>query len=476
MVTLILILLPLLISLLLFTHVFREYSRWIALATTITEFVVSIAAWHHFEIGGLNYALDLPWLGTAVSLSLGMDGISLMLVLLTTLLVPIILATSMHHEFSRKPFFPALVLLMQAALIGVFTSRDALLFYVFWEMALIPIYFISAVWGGNDRIRITLKFFIYTLAGSLFMLVAIIYLYTQTTIPHNFSISALSSVQLNPQQQLFVFWAFFLAFAVKIPLFPLHTWQPDTYTTAPAAGTMLLAGIMLKMGLYGLLRFILPLYTGNLSGSFMLALGLALTGLLYASVIAIKQKEIKRLFAYSSMAHVGLIAAAIFTQTAAGLQGAVFQMLAHGVNVVGLFFLADLMAQRAGSTELSDLGGLARTMPRFATVFMIMMLASIGLPLTNSFVGEYLMITGLFSWNPWIAALAGLSIILGAIYMLRFYQHSFYCEPKSEVEMKDMNFTELLIVSPLLFLIFWMGIAPGCFLHIIQPAIEQLVR
>jgi NADH-quinone oxidoreductase subunit M len=365
---------------------------------------------------------------------------------------------------------------MQAALIGVFTSRDGLLFYVFWEMALIPIYFIAAIWGGADRIRITIKFFIYTLAGSLLMLVALIYLYTKTSIPHSFSIAALTSATLSPGELLFVFWAFFLAFAVKIPIFPLHTWQPDTYTVAPAAGTMLLSGIMLKMGLYGLIRFILPMYSDVLQTSFMIAFALALTGLLYASVIAIKQKEMKRLFAYSSMGHVGLIAAALLSMTATGIQGAVFQMLAHGVNVVALFYLADLMASRTGTSEFGNFGGLARNMPRFATVFMIFMLASIGLPLTNSFVGEYLMLTGIFSWNPWLAALAGLSIILGAVYMLRFYQKTFYGEPAAGIEAADLSLQELLVIAPMLVLVFWMGLAPGCFLDVTRPAIELIVR
>lgn len=476
MITLVLILLPLVVSLLLFTHAFGRHSRWIATGTSVAEFALSIFAWHCFTSGGCYLSLDLPWLGTAVSLSLGMDGISLLLVLLTTFLVPVILATSFKHEYSKKPFFPGLVLLMQAALIGVFTSHDGLLFYVFWELALIPIYFIAALWGGADRIRITIKFFIYTLAGSLFMLVALIYLYTKTAIPHSFSITALTSVALNPSEQLFVFWAFFLAFAIKIPIFPLHTWQPDTYTVAPASGTMLLAGIMLKMGLYGLIRFILPVYSHELYSSFLVAFGLAVTGLLYASFIALKQKEIKRLFAYSSMGHVGLIAAALFSRTAAGLEGAMFQMLAHGVNVVGLFYLADLLERRTGTTEMAALGGLAKSMPRFATVTMIMMLASIGLPLTNSFVGEYLMISGIFSWNPWLAALAGLSIILGAVYMLRFYQHTFYGELRQENKFTDLNLTEMLTLTPLLIMIFWMGLAPGFFLRLAGPALEYLIK
>lgn len=294
---------------------------------------------------------------------------------------------------------------MQFALVGVFTSLDGFLFYIFWELALLPIWFICLLWGGADRIRITLKFFIYTLSGSLFMLVALIYLYLQTPLPHTFSLDSFYELALTPSQQGWIFWGFFLAFAIKIPIFPLHTWQPDTYTNTPTQGTMLLSGIMLKMGLYGIIRWMVPVIPDGIAEWAWLAMGLSVVGIVYASAMAIAQKDFKRLIAYSSIAHVGLIAAGIFSMNMMGMQGAVFQMLSHGVNAVGLFFIADILIDRYGNREMKDMGGIAHVSSPFAITFTIILLGSVALPLTNGFVGEFMLLNGVFQYSGWLALL-----------------------------------------------------------------------
>jgi NADH-quinone oxidoreductase subunit M len=316
---------------------------------------------------------------------------------------------------------------MQMALIGVFTANDGFLFYVFWELALIPIYFICLVWGGENRAKITFKFFVYTLLGSLFMLIGLIYVYNHTGYDTGIKSWALTDLYsagktLNLNQQSFVFWCIFLAFGIKMPVFPLHTWQPDTYVTAPTQGTMLLSGIMLKMGTFGLIKWLLPLAPLALDKWGGLVIGLSVFGILYASCIAIVQKDYKRLIAYSSIAHVGLIAAGILSANQQGIQGGVMQMLAHGVNVVGLFLVADILMRHTGTRELDKLGGIRNMNGNFAVLFLIIMLGSVALPLTNGFVGEFLLINGIYQFGPWVAAFAGLTIILGAVYMLRSYQ------------------------------------------------------
>src|SRR5690606_16996381 len=301
-----------------------------------------------------------------------------------------------------------------------FVSLDAFSFYVGWEAALIPIYFICALWGDGDRIRVNLKFFIYTFFGSLLMLIAIIYLYQQTG-TNDLSWAALTNLTLTEGAQILVFWAFFIAFAIKIPLFPVHTWQPDTYTHSPAAGTMLLSGIMLKMGLFGLLRWLLPLAPQAVAQYGTFAMILSIIGVVYGSLIAFKLNDAKRLIAYSSIAHVGLISAGIFSLTQEGLQGAIIQMINHGISVVGLFFVIDIIQQRTGSRNFADLGGLASRMPILAACFLIIIMGAIGLPLTNGFIGEFLLLKGIFSYTDhgvWFAVFGGTTLILGAVYML----------------------------------------------------------
>jgi len=375
----------------------NEIAKHVAMFFTVVE--LAVAVWfliHFIPDASIQYAVDVPWiLKLGIYFSAGIDGISMVMVLLTTLLVPIIILTTYQHKYKNASAFYALILFMQAGLLVVFTALDGFLFYVGWEAALIPIYFICALWGGQNRIRITLKFFIYTFAGSLFMLVGIIYLYLQT--PGNtYDLAQFYQVHLDPARQAWVFWAFFLAFAIKIPLFPFHTWQPDTYTEAPSAGSMLLAGIMLKMGLYGVIRWLLPNAPLAFAHYEKLVMILCVTGIVYASIIAFTQKEGKRLVAYSSIAHVGLIAAGIFSLALQGVQGGIIQMLTHGINVVGLFFIWDIISRRLGTTDSTQLGGIAKVAPKFAMAFLIIVMGTIALPLTNGFIGEFLLLSGLF--------------------------------------------------------------------------------
>jgi NADH-quinone oxidoreductase subunit M len=363
------------------------------------------------------------------------------------------------------------------ALIGVFTTTDILLFYIFWEIALIPVFFVSILWGGQNARAITLKFFLYTLVGGLLMLVAIVYLYVKSPGEHSFAFSEFYKVVLDPTEQKWLFLAFFLAFAIKMPIFPFHTWQPDLYFTAPTQGTMLLAGIMLKMGVYGVLRFVLPLFPDALDELGLYAILLSVTGIVYASVIAIRQNELKRLIAYSSLAHVGLIAAGLFSRTFFGLEGAMIQMISHGVNIFGLFFCYEIIVRRTGTGEISALGGIAAKAPVFAAFFMVILLGSISLPLTNSFIGEFLLLLGLFEYNGTLAAIAGLTIILSAVYMLWMYQRTMYGAPKeSTAGFTDLTKQEMAVLVPVVIIILWIGIYPQLFLGLAEPAVNSILK
>jgi NADH-quinone oxidoreductase subunit M len=475
---LLLLLLPLAFSLILFFIKDKLLAQRIALLVSLVELAIGI-----FAVAGYNKALPLNYISETdwipsmgIRFAFALDGLSLLLVLLTVVLVPFILLSTFTRKEPLPAAFFSLLLLMQASLVGVFATTDAFMFYIFWELALIPIYFICAIWGGENKMKITLKFFIYTMLGSLFMLASLIYLYLHTAVPNSFSIHALTSVALTPAQQIWVFGGFFLAFAIKMPLFPFHSWQPDTYTVAPSAGSMLLAGIMLKMGVYGLLRFLIPVSAEVFAGIAPYAIALALIGLLYGSIIAIKQNEIKRLIAYSSFAHVGLMAAAIFSLTIDGIQGSIYQMLSHGINVVALFFVAEIIQSRCETTNISELGGIAKAAPKFAVFFMIVMLGSVALPLTNGFIGEFLMLLGLAKYALWVAAVAGISVILGAVYMFRLYQHSMYGEANSLTSsFRDLSLVEMTVAVPVSLLIIIMGVFPKPLLDIAQPFVHQVL-
>ncbi len=478
MLTALLILIPLAASLFLFMTKKKSWLKPIALSVSLAEFVLSLYILFVYSTQcHCNLTINPEWMGiSGIRLSFTMDGLSLLLVLMTTFLTPLIILSSFKHIYTRPSAFYGLILLMEMAFVGVFTANNGMLFYIFWELALIPAYFIAAVWGGNDRIRITFKFFIYTFTGSLAMLGALIFLYFKTQTPHSFDIRFLYGASLNPAEQGWVFWAFFLAFAIKIPVFPFHTWQPDTYTEAPASGTMLLSGIMLKMGIYGLLRFLLPVCPDALKEWGPVALVLSVAGIVYASVIALRQGDMKRLAAYSSIAHVGLIAAGIFTLANRALEGAVIQMISHGINIVGLFIVLDVIESRMKTRKIEDLGGIATVAPRFAVFFMIILLATVALPLTNGFVGEFLLLFGLFEYNHWVAAVAGLSIIFTVVYMLRMYQRVMLGNTNDlTATFGDLTKTEMWSLIPVVIMIFWIGVSPGFFLQVAEPAIKDIL-
>ncbi|MCB0529579.1 MAG: NADH-quinone oxidoreductase subunit M, partial [Saprospiraceae bacterium] len=351
-----------------------------------------------------------------------------------------------------------------------------LVFYVFYELALIPIYFICAIWGGQDRIRITLKFFIYTFIGSLFMLVSLLYVYLQTPGEHSFAWEALMRVQLTPEAANWVMLGFFLAFAVKMPVFPFHTWQPDTYTASPTGGTMLLAGIMLKMGVYGVIRWMVPLASEAMHFWTPVFIVLAVTGIVYASIIAVKQSDLKRLIAYSSIAHVGLIAAGVLAWNKAGVQGSLIQMLNHGINVIGLFFVVDLIERRLGTRTLADMGGIAKAAPVFAALFMIVMLGSVAVPLTNGFPGEFLLLNGVWNYNVWLGGVAGLTIIFGAVYMLRAYGLAVFGEANEETaRFADVDTREWIVLGVIAALVLVLGFFPGIVLNLTDGSVTRIL-
>jgi NADH-quinone oxidoreductase subunit M len=458
-----------------------EQVKKFALAASVVEFAIAIFALTQFKHdASTQFQASFAWINSlGITFHVGMDGISMLMVLLTTFLVPVIILTSFKTPHTNPSVFYALILAMQMALIGVFVSLDGFLFYVFWELALIPIYFICLLWGGENRAKITFKFFVYTLAGSLFMLGGLIYLFLHTSGVHNFSIAALYAAgqQMDVVHQGYVFWAMFIAFAIKMPIFPFHTWQPDTYTTAPAQGTMMLSGIMLKMGTYGLVRWLLPLVPLGVEHYAHMAITLSVIGVVYASCIAIVQHDFKRLIAYSSIAHVGLIAAGILALNVQGVQGGMIQMLSHGVNVVGLFFIVDLIQKRTHTRDLSSLGGIRNVNPQFAVFFLIVLLGSVALPLTNGFVGEFLLLNGIYQHNAWMAAFAGLSVILGAVYMLRSYQSIMLGETNLATStFAPLEASEKAVLIILCAAIIVFGVYPKPLLDITAPAVEQLVQ
>ena len=424
-----------------------------------------------------QFIVDVPWIPKfGIYFNAGIDGISMIMVLLSVILVPLIILTTYRHEYKNAGAFYALILFMQAGMLVVFTALDGFLFYVGWEAALIPIYFICSLWGGQNRIKVTIKFFIYTFSGSLIMLVAIIYLYLQTP-ANTYDLAHFYQLHLTISQQTWVFWAFFLAFAIKMPLFPFHTWQPDTYTEAPSAGTMMLSGIMLKMGIYGVIRWLIPMVPQGYNLWWSVAIILSITGIIYASIIAFKQKDGKRLVAYSSIAHVGLIAAGIFAWSYFGVQGAMIQMLSHGINIVGMFFIWDIISSRLNTRQISELGGIAKVAPKFAIAFLIITLGTVALPLTNGFIGEFLLLSGIFQVNMVLAIFAGLTMILGAVYMLRMYKSVMQGETNALTAVfADISGSEQLVLGIICVLIIVIGIYPQPILHISDAAVKQLVE
>ncbi|MET4108808.1 NADH-quinone oxidoreductase subunit M [Hymenobacter sp. UYP22] len=484
MLTVLLLLWPVAAALLL--HFFKgRAARVPALGAALVEF--ALAAYAAITFNGNHsgqFSYNLNWIPSAgIQFAVGMDGLSLLLVLLTAVLVPVILLSAFRRNFENESVFYALVLFMQTGLIGVFTAQDAFLFYFMWEVALIPIYFLAGVWGGVNRARVTFKFFLYTIIGSLFMLAGFVYLYFQTgpspdgLSAHNSALASFYALNLPAETQVWLFWLIFAAFAVKMPIFPFHTWQPDTYTEAPAPATMLLSGIMLKMGIYGCMRWLLPVVPMGVDYWQNLVLILAIIGIIYGAIIAIRQQDVKRLIAYSSLSHVGLMIAGVFSLTQMGMQGASIQMLAHGVNVVGMFFIADAIERRTGTRNIADLGGLTRKAPVLTVCFLVLLLGTVALPLTNGFVGEFLLLAGVYQFNAWMGAVAGVTIILGAVYLLRMFQRVMLGPDSSFTEtFTDLTGSELALLVPLIVLVFWIGLFPNTFLHLSEGSVLNILN
>lgn len=479
MVTFTLLLIPIFTALIVLLFE-GENAKRIALLGALATFATAVVSWLQFTTDStVQFAASFDWLASAgIKFSVGMDGISLLLVMLTTILVPVIILSTYNHSYKNSSALYALILFMETGLIGVFTAQDAVLFYFFWEVALIPVYFIAAIWGGEKRIAVTFKFFVYTIFGSLFMLLALIYLYLQTSDGHSSALQDIYQLKntLSPMEQTWIFWALFLAFAIKMPVFPFHTWQPDTYTESPTPATMLLSGIMLKMGLYGVIRWLIPIVPQAVETWGMVVMILAVIGVVYGSIIALQQKDIKRLIAYSSFAHVGLMCAGIFSGTIEGLQGAMIQMFAHGINVVGLFLIVEAIYSRVGTRELANLGGITQNTPFMTVMFAILMLGSVALPLTNGFVGEFMLLLGVYKYNMWYGIIAGLTIILGAAYMLRMFQGTMFGEQtKYTKSITDLTTSEKIALLPLIALVFWVGMYPSTFLKVTEPALTNLM-
>jgi len=478
MLTFILIFLPLLAAIGLFFVKPEKWARSLAFMVALVEFGISIAALvQYFLYCHCLLLFRFDWLTNyGISLKFGIDGLSMLMVLLTSFLVPIIIYSTFWQKIERPASFYSLIILMQAGLVGVFTAFDGMMFYIFWELALIPAYFIAGYWGGKERIRITFKFFAYTFSGSLLMLVAIIYIYSRTPLPHSFDHIWFYANTLTPGEQVWVFLAFFIAFAIKIPIFPFHTWQPDTYVAAPYSGSMLMGALMSKMGLFGMIRWMVPITYSVLNTTNGLFLILPVTGIVYASLIAIRQDDLKRLIAYSSIAHLGLVAAGIMALIAHAMQGAMVQMVSHGINIVGLFIIIQYIEARTKTTSISELGGIAIKAPRLAAFFMIILLGSIALPLTDGFVGEFLILLGLFKCNVVYAAVAGLTIIFSAVYMLWMYQRVMLGNTNLVTDqITDLNWKEMTPLIAIVLMVLWIGIFPGMFMKMAENGLGQII-
>ena len=429
---------------------------------------------NHF-LGGVDISLNNPWiLQPNVSFALKADGLALAMVLLTVSLTPIIIFSSFGNNFNKSKNFYALVLFMAFAMTGTFLAADGLLYYIFWELSLIPIYFIALVWGNGDaeeRKKAVVKFFIYTLAGSLFMLIAFAYLYTKAD---SFMLSDLTKLNLSTTEQFWIFFAFFLAYAIKIPIIPFHTWQAKVYQKAPTVGTMLLSGIMLKMGLYSVIRWQIPIAPLAAKIYMPTLIGLSIAGVIYGSIVALRQKDLKKLLAYSSLAHVGLIAAGCYTLTADGLSGAVSQMIAHGFVIVGLFFAAEVIFRRFETNKIDELGGIRSQAPKFTSMFMILVLASVALPGTFNFIGEFTVLYSLSQVNIWFAVLGGTTIILGAYYMLKMFQNVMLGETNTKV-FADVTVNETIVFVILIAFLLFYGLYPKPIVDLVNPSIKEIL-
>jgi NADH-quinone oxidoreductase subunit M len=453
--------------------------RSACLAVTLVTFVLSLGllAQYETEQAGFQLGRSAEWIPEwGVGYVTGIDGISLWLVLLTSFLMPLGVLASWSIEKRVKPYF-VFLLALETGMLGVFCSLDLFLFYLFWEATLVPMYFLIGMWGYSRRLYAAMKFFMFTLVGSLLMLVAILSLYFAGDGPPTFDYESLVGTPLSLSTQRLLFLAFFASFAVKVPLVPLHTWLPDAHTEAPTAGSVMLAGVLLKMGAYGLIRFGIPLFPDAARELVPLVIGLAVVGIIYGAVVAAMQKDLKRLVAYSSVAHLGFVVLGLFVGTIQGMSGGILQMVNHGLSTGALFMLVGALYDRAHTRRIEDFGGLAKSMPIFSGVFLVITLSSLGLPGLNGFVGEFLVLLGTFLEYRWWVIPAAFGVVLAAVYLLWAYQRVFHGEPREPVrQLPDLGRREVAMLAPVVALIVFIGVYPKPFLERIEPAAERVVR
>ena len=459
---------------------FAIISSFATLAISVISLFYTDVAHHpeFFYYNNVSYVW-MPYIGS--SFSVGMDGMGFLLTFLTALAFPLIFLITNKTDRNNSSTFIGLLLLTQAGMMGVFVATDALLFYFFWELALIPVYFLCSKWGGEKRIQATFKFFVYTFVGSLLMLVGIIYVYMHTPSlsadsAHSFYINAFYNTLLSPKQQDWLFWLFFVAFAIKIPIFPFHTWQPSVYEQANYPSVMAMSSVMVKMGLFGMLRWLLPIFPAAVAKYDHFIIILCIAGLLYASCIALYQNDLKRFVAWSSIAHLALIAAAIFTTNTLGLQGVMLEMLNHGINILALWLIVDIIEKKTGVRKITELSGLAGKSPVLAIFLLIIALANIALPLTNSFVSEFLMLNGIFDFNKWYAAFACLGVVLSAVYMLSMIQRTFFGKTNEVAERGgNLNVAQYVVLCVLVGGILFLGIYPEPVIHLTQSTVTEIL-
>lgn len=453
--------------------------RWAALAVSIIDFLISLPVFFHFDPSTPRMQLGEvhPWVPQFhINYALGVDGISLWLVILTTFLTPFCIACSWEAVEKRVKEFMISLLVMETAMLGVFLALDFVLFYVFWEAMLIPMYLIIGVWGGPNRIYAAIKFFLYTLFGSLLLLVAIIALYFAGG--ETFDILTLMKGNFSAKFQFWTFWAFFFAFAIKVPMFPFHTWLPDAHVEAPTAGSVVLASVLLKMGTYGFLRFCLPLAPSASHQFTPFILWLSVAAILYGAFMAMAQADLKKLIAYSSVSHMGFVTLGIFAFNVPGIEGAILQMINHGITTGALFLCVGIIYDRTHSRQIADYGGIVKNMPVYATMLVIFSLSSLGLPGTNSFIGELLVLVGSFLANKTVGVVAAAGVVGAAVYMLWMLQRVLFGEITKESNRKllDLNGRELAILTPLLILVFYIGLYPNPFLNVMHATVAHLLE
>jgi NADH-quinone oxidoreductase subunit M len=450
-----------------------------ALAVTVAAFVVSLGILANFDASdaGFQQGLSAEWIPEwGVGYITGIDGISLWMVMLTTFLMPLGVLASWSISSRVKPYF-IFLLALETGMLGVFAALDMFLFYLFWEATLVPMYFLIGMWGYGGRLYAAMKFFLFTLVGSLLMLVAILFLYFTATGVPTFSYEALLGTTLQLDTQRLLFLAFFASFAVKVPLVPLHTWLPDAHTEAPTAGSVMLAGVLLKMGAYGLIRFGIPLFPDAARELVPLVIGLSLAGILYGATVAAMQRDLKRLIAYSSVAHLGFVTLGVFVGSIQGMSGGVLQMVSHGLSTGALFMLVGALYERRHTRLIADFGGLAKSIPIFSGVFLFVALSSLGLPGLNGFVGEFLVLLGTFFTYRWWVVPAAFGVVLAAVYLLWAYQRVFHgpvTRPENR-DLPDINLREIVMLAPVLALILFIGVYPKPFLERIEPAAQRVV-